>query len=107
MVVGAAGGARIITAVAQIVSNAVDFGMSLRDAMNAPRFHAQDYPDRIEITPGDSAAAAAAVILKKRGHTVEFVTDPWAFGWAQAIMRSGGRWHGATEPRGHGLAVGY
>jgi len=107
MVVGAAGGARIITAVAQIVSNAVDFGMSLRDAINAPRFHAQDFPDRVEMTPGDSVGAVAAVALKKRGHKVVLAADPWAFGWAQAIMRSGGRWHGATEPRGHGLAVGY
>ena len=107
LVVGAAGGARIITAVAQIISNVVDFGMPIREAMNAPRFHAQDFPDRIELTEGDSVAAKSATVLKQRGHAILMETDPWAFGWAQSIQRNGGKWHGATEPRGNGRAVGF
>jgi len=106
LVVGAAGGARIITAVAQIVSNVIDFRMPIGEAMQAPRFHAQDYPDRIELAATgypDSVVQA----LRKRGHIVSLESDPWAFGWAQAIERSGGAWRGVTEPRGHGLAAGY
>lgn len=106
LVVGAAGGARIITAVAQLVSATVDFKLSLADAMNAPRFHAQDYPDRIELAAGGFADSTVRA-LKAKGHVVEMATDPWAFGWAQAIMRAGGRWHGVSEPRGHGLAAGF
>jgi len=106
LVVGAAGGARIITAVAQLVSNVIDFGMPIGESMRAPRFHAQDFPDRIELSATgypDSTVQA----LRRRGHVVTLESDPWAFGWAQAIQRSAGRWHGATEPRGHGLAAGY
>jgi gamma-glutamyltranspeptidase/glutathione hydrolase len=106
LVVGAAGGARIITAVAQIVLNAVDFRMSLGEAMNAPRFHAQDFPDKIEVS-ATGIADSTVQALTARGHTVTRESDPWAFGWAQAIMRRGGRWQGVSEPRGHGLAVGY
>ena len=106
LVVGAAGGARIITAVAQIVSNVVDYGMPIGEALLAPRFHAQDYPDTLELSATgypDSTVRA----LRARGHPVSRPTDPWAFGWAQAILRSGGRWHGATEPLGNGRAAGY
>ena len=106
LVVGAAGGARIITAVAQIVSNVLDFRMSVAEAMNAPRFHAQDYPDRIELAATGFADSTVAA-LRAKGHKVELATDTWAFGWAQAIMRTNGHLQGVSEPRGHGLAVGY
>jgi len=106
LVVGASGGARIITAVAQVVSNVVDFGMPLDVAMNAPRFHAQDYPDRIDLTvPGIADSVVKA--LEARGHTIRARKGGMGFGWAQAIMRTGGRWHGVSEPAGHGLAAGY
>lgn len=106
LVVGASGGARIITAVAQVVSNVVDFRMPLDEAMKAPRFHAQDYPDRIDLTvPGIADSVVKA--LEARGHTIRTRTGGMGFGWAQAIMRAGGRWHGVSEPAGHGLAAGY
>lgn len=112
LVVGAAGGARIITAVAQVLSNVVDFGMPIGEALTAPRFHAQDYPDTLELSmlsaPGIGYPDSIVGALRARGHHVLLVPDDgWAFGWAQAILRSGGRWHGATEPRGHGFAAGY
>lgn len=106
LVVGASGGARIITAVAQVVSHVVDFRMPLDEAMKAPRFHAQDYPDRLDLTvPGIPDSVVKA--LESRGHTVRTRKGGMGFGWAQAIMRTGGRWHGVSEPAGHGLAAGY
>ncbi|MFA6165941.1 MAG: gamma-glutamyltransferase [Gemmatimonadaceae bacterium] len=106
LVVGASGGARIITAVAQVVSNVVDFRMPLDEAMKAPRFHAQDYPDRIDLTvPGIPDSVVKA--LESRGHAVRTRKSGMGFGWAQAIMRAGGRWHGVSEPAGHGLAAGF
>jgi gamma-glutamyltranspeptidase/glutathione hydrolase len=106
LVVGASGGARIITAVAQVVSNVVDFRMPLDAALKAPRFHAQDYPDRIDLTvPGIPDSVVKA--LESRGHTIRTRKGGMGFGWAQAIIRTGGRWHGVSEPAGHGLAAGY
>ncbi len=107
LVVGAAGGARIITAVMQIISNVIDFQRPIGEAVGAPRFHAQDFPDTLEMSASkfpDSTVKA----LTARGHHVSLKTDRgWTFGWAQAILRSGGHWQGATEPRGHGMAAGY
>jgi gamma-glutamyltranspeptidase/glutathione hydrolase len=106
LVTGASGGARIITAVLQVMLNVIDFQMPLPAAMQAPRFHAQDFPDRIDLsTPG--IPESTAVALEARGHTVRRKEGPLGFGWAQSILRAGGKWHGVSEPRGNGRAVGY
>ncbi len=47
MVVGSPGGARIITTVLQVISNVIDHGMNLQEAVLFPRFHMQYLPDEI------------------------------------------------------------
>ncbi len=47
LVLGAPGGSTIITAVLQTFLNLVDYGMSLPEAVDAPRFHHQWLPDQI------------------------------------------------------------
>lgn len=42
MVIGAPGGSRIITAVLQTILNVIDHGMSMQEAVNAPRFHSEE-----------------------------------------------------------------
>lgn len=42
LVVGAPGATKIITSVAQVILNALDFDMSMDEAVLAPRFHCQD-----------------------------------------------------------------
>ncbi|MFQ5447296.1 MAG: gamma-glutamyltransferase, partial [Saprospiraceae bacterium] len=49
MVVGAPGGSTIITAVLQTILNVTDFGMSIEEAVKAPRFHHQWLPDEIRV----------------------------------------------------------
>lgn len=44
---GTPGGSTIITTNAQIFLNIVEFGMNIRDAIDAPRFHHQHLPDDI------------------------------------------------------------
>ena len=51
LALGAAGGSRIITAVFEELSNALDFGMDAADAVRAPRFHQQDSPDVLYLEP--------------------------------------------------------
>ena len=46
-ILGTPGGSTIITTVTQIIINLVDFDMNLRQAVHAPRFHHQWYPDKI------------------------------------------------------------
>ncbi|WP_104682807.1 gamma-glutamyltransferase [Helicobacter felis] len=51
MVVGSPGGARIITTVLQVISNIIDHGMNISQAVSAPRFHMQWLPDEIRTEP--------------------------------------------------------
>ena len=103
LVLGAAGGSRIITTVFEELSNAVDFGMNAGDAVRAPRFHQQDWPDVTLLEP-HSLPDDVRQALEKMGHAtkeVEHIAD------APAIGRDRGLWHGAAEPRREGsLAAG-
>ncbi len=47
-VIGTPGGGTIITSVAQVIVNLIDFKMPLTEAVNAPRFHHQWWPDEIQ-----------------------------------------------------------
>jgi gamma-glutamyltranspeptidase/glutathione hydrolase len=103
LVVGAAGGPRIITTTTQIILNVIEHNMSLADAMRAPRIHHQSLPDAINYEDG---AFSPAVLdsLKAFGHTL---TRSGGLANANGIMRVNGGWIGVREPRGAGRAVGY
>lgn len=49
---GSPGGSTIPNTLVQVLSNIIDFRMSLRDAIEYPRIHHQYLPDRIEAEPG-------------------------------------------------------
>ena len=103
LVVGAAGGPRIITATSQVILNVIEFGMPLADAMRAPRMHHQALPDEIRLeTNGFPAATVDS--LKAMGHTVGFLGG---IANVNAIRRVPGGWHGVSEPRAFGAAIGY
>ncbi len=48
LLIGARGGSRITTAVAQVLVNIIDFGLDPQTAVNAARIHYQAIPDTIE-----------------------------------------------------------
>jgi len=105
LVLGAAGGPTITTAVFQILSNVVDFGQTVTAATYAPRIHQQDSPDSaIYETDGLSAPTLAA--LRAMGHEMVERTH---LADAPSIGRAleGGAWIGVAEPRRlDGLALG-
>ena len=49
LVLGSPGGSTIITTVAQIIVNVIDYKMGIEDAVESPRFHHQWLPDMIQI----------------------------------------------------------
>lgn len=51
LVVGSPGGPRITTATLQTILNVLDYGLTIQDAVNAPRFHNQGLPNTIEVEP--------------------------------------------------------
>ncbi|HSD18596.1 MAG TPA: gamma-glutamyltransferase [Anaeromyxobacter sp.] len=97
LVVGAPGGSTIPTTVAQAISHLVDDGMSLEQALAAPRLHHQWQPDVLRVEPNGLEAETARA-LAARGHRLEIAKRPW--GNAQAVRRRpDGRWEAASDPR--------
>ena len=69
MVVGTPGGSRIPSAVIETISNMIDFGMTVTEAVDAPRVHHQWLPDEIGYEKlGLSADTVAR--LQAMGHKV-------------------------------------
>ena len=103
LITGSPGGSLIITTVLQIITNALDFGMNISEATNAPRVHHQWLPDKLRIEKGISGDTLR--ILTERGYTIDTGN---AMGSAQSIMKKGEFIYGASDPRRPGgLAEGY
>ena len=102
MTLGAAGGPKIISQVALVLSNVVDLGDDLPAAMARPRYHEQWSPEPIWIERTFDAKTLEA--LRAMGHALD-VVDP--AGATQAIVRQpDGTFVGVSEPRLPGLAAG-
>ena len=105
MVLGARGGPRIITSTAQVILNVIANGMTLSDAMSAPRIHHQALPDDIRIDDGGFSPQVIAE-LKAMGYTL--VPQGYIGGSVVAIRVVPGGLEGMDDPRGYlGGAVGY
>ncbi|CAN5726541.1 gamma-glutamyltransferase [soil metagenome] len=100
---GARGGPRIITAVFQVISNVIDYGMAVGAAVHAPRVHHQHLPD-ILYYERDGLTPALLAELRAAGHTVE--PRP-TVGTAPTILRRGGVWTAVFDPRTGGSAAGF
>jgi gamma-glutamyltranspeptidase / glutathione hydrolase len=70
MVVGTPGGSRIPSAVIETISNMIDFGMTVTEAVDAPRIHHQWLPDEIGYEPFGLSADTIAR-LEAMGHKVK------------------------------------
>ncbi len=105
LVVGARGGSTIITTVLQTILNVIDYKMNIQEAINAPRFHHQWMPDRIDYErftlPYD-----VKINLIQRG---QFIGRLRSLGKATGIQVDFGKSliYGAPDSRGDGKAMGY
>lgn len=75
MVLGSPGGPRITTAILLTMLNVIDYGMTLEEAVNAPRFHHQWLPDVVYMEPTAFPDGVRADLIK-RGYRLEF-SRPW------------------------------
>jgi gamma-glutamyltranspeptidase/glutathione hydrolase len=105
LVVGSPGGAKIITSVAQVISNVIDFEMNIREAVEAPRFHHQWLPD---VVTYEEFGFSKDVLdnLIKRGHRLQQINF---LGNVQAILWNdeNKEWTGWSDPRRNGTSQGY
>ena len=105
LVLGSAGGARIIGHVAQTLAAVIDAGLEPQDAVALPRIGALD--GRLELETGTTAAALAPT-LEARGFPV--VVGPNTSGLQVIAVRrtpeGGRRLLGGADPRREGVALG-
>lgn len=98
MVIGSPGGARIITIVMEAVINAVDHGMTVQEAINAPRIHHQWLPDTVYVERFALSPDTRA-LLEARGYKF---TDGRPWGVAEGVIAGGPSLARAAEGSGAG-----
>ena len=103
LITGSPGGSRIITAVLQVIVNAIDFHMPIDKAVEAPRLHHQWQPDVVYAEPGFPPDVLAG--LKARGYAI-VPTAPHTSANSIEVTPQG--YVGAADSRTRGaLAAGY
>jgi gamma-glutamyltranspeptidase/glutathione hydrolase len=87
----------------QIVTNMLDFGMDVQQAIDCPRFFFED-----EQTIVERATKPATIEgLKQRGHNVAMAPTPWGGAQTVKIDWARGVLIGGSESRKDGCALGY
>jgi gamma-glutamyltranspeptidase/glutathione hydrolase len=95
----------------QVLTNVLDFGMEIQEAIERPRFlmgrfRPGEPNDVLRIERRVSGRALAG--LRRRGHQVEAVSDFFhQMGHAHGIVVRDGTLMGGADPRGDGAALGY
>jgi gamma-glutamyltranspeptidase / glutathione hydrolase len=104
LVTGSPGGPTIITTVAQIISNIIDFGMNAADATLSPRIHHQHLPDVLRYERAGLLPEVESE-LRARGHSIE--PRPGYSGDTQTLLvLPDGTISGVPDPRRGGAALG-
>ncbi len=105
-VLGSPGGARIITTVGNIFLSAAEEGLNIQEAVDAPRFHHQYLPDRLELETGFPPELIEK--LRAMGYAVQVRDGHWSNGECIAVDPETGELLGGQDHRSHfGKAAGY
>lgn len=106
MVVGSPGGSTIITSVLQTILNVYEYGMSMQESVNAPRFHHQWLPDLITFEP-NTFEPKTIETLKAKGYLINEKTTP-VIGKVDAILvLPNNNLEGGADFRGDDKASGF
>jgi len=106
MSVGTPGGSTIITSVLQTILNVHDFGMTMQEAVNAPRFHHQWLPDEIMFEP-KAFNKDILLELQSKGYNIN-EGDARIIGKVDGILKlPNGKLEGGADKRGDDTAVGF
>ena len=106
MSVGTPGGSTIITSVLQTILNVEEFGLTMQEAVDAPRFHNQWLPDEIRMEPGRFNKEVIQQ-LKDKGYTIN-ESRSRVIGIVDGILiLDNGDLEGGADHRGDDTAVGF
>ena len=103
LILGTPGGSTIITTVLQNFLNVTLHDMTIKEAVDAPRFHSQWMPDLIEYEK-NSLSKKIIKQLKEMGHSLDLRGN---IGEANGIMIDENGFWGGADKRGENTAVGY
>lgn len=105
LTIGTPGGVRIFGAVLQAILNIIDFGMSVQEAVEAPRLF--DRGPVLELERGYDRLPELAAEMERRGHAVQIV--PKVAGGMNGILIDPvtGLLHGGACWRADGAAAGF
>ena len=106
MSLGTPGGSTIITSVLQTVLNVYEYGMTMQQAVDAPRFHHQWLPDVVTFE-SDSFSSQLVDSLKNKGYKTQSKAGT-AIGKVDAIrVLPNGKLEGGADKRGDDTAIGF
>jgi gamma-glutamyltranspeptidase / glutathione hydrolase len=99
---GSGGSNRIRSAILQVVSNLVDFGMDVEEAVTAPRIHLE--MDHLSVEGGFDNGRLHALLAAYPSHHLWEDLNLF-FGGVHTVLRDGANLRGAGDPRRGGACV--
>ncbi len=99
---GSGGSNRIRTAILQVVSNLVDFGMDVEEAVTAPRIHLE--AEHLSVEGGFDAGRLHALLEAYPSHHLWEDLNLF-FGGVHTVLRDGASLRGAGDPRRGGVCI--
>lgn len=106
MSVGTPGGSTIITSVFQTILNVHEFGLTMQEAVNAPRFHNQWLPNEIRMEPNGFDEKLINQ-LESLGYKINQTRSPVIGKVDGILILEDGRLEGGADRRGDDTAVGF
>lgn len=98
MVTGSPGGSRIITTVLEVITNVIDYGLNIQEAVNYPRFHYQGTPNFINIEQ-NSLSQSTIQSLSQMGFIFNRQLRSWGAAESILVDPKTGLLYGASDRR--------